>query len=1125
MNDVGKMKMEIVDASQEVLHFNSQQSGWASGLKSGSDPTMTVAHTSDTNDAFLGRPVKIFTQLWPVGGSLHFTFDPWSLFCNNSKVVNRLAHFKNLRGTLIVKFQLNGNPFYYGRLMMSYNPLANSDEFTASRDNVLQDRIAASQRPKVFLDPTTNQGGELICPFIYPKNTLDIPSAEWGKMGNITCFTLNALQHANDSTDPVTVTAYAWMVDYDLSTPTSQLPSTIVPQMECADDYEFFPEMMAANSAYKKANGDEYGIVSGPAHTAANFMGKLATIPKIGKYARATEMVASKISSIAQLFGFSKPRAIAVPRNLIESTVELAVTNVQDNSLSLALDAKKEITVDPTVTGASDEDEMAIVPLAMKESYVTSFGWSVANPSDTHLFSIRVRPTQGDVINTDGGGIADELHMTPSSWVSLPFEYWTGSMDFRFQIVCSAYHRGRLRFVWDPDVYTGNDYNVNYSEIVDISNGRDFKFRIGWGQNTTYLPVSGPLNNGASQDLFPSFTPASPGGNPPAPYTTKEPYSNGTLSVYVVNELTSPSDTGDLIEVNVYANAAEDFEVASPSCQWIENFAAADRTPGSGDIDPPNPRNPGGNPAPSVPPLDQPNLGNNFNQPGSPDDLVFKQVNPFGVMFVDPADIDTTQSRPFSYPQYSNQIGVASDRTMLVNGTHNYIMKGRGQPSGFSGTSTFVFKNASTDARIITITNPAGAYTSTLPGNIGGVVQIDVPFAFFGNGEFEDVQFSIAISPGNARVLLEKVGTAMYSYESVISYSNVNIAANSPDFTTSGNKAVGLVTESTIVGPNSVSVGQPGSWITTTPAVIDGINLDHTVGNLQDTFALPAPFIWRDDGSGNAVVAGTPTDAVPINVLDFYTVAGMAPEMPCGDFYPEMDGVEGEEDDENNAPEIDVIENYFGPPVVSGPSNQVFFGEQIASWRQILKRATKKYTVNGNGQIGPSEIIIPQYPIFTDDLTSANLTLVDEAFNIYRWVSSAYVCERGSYRIKLIAGMSGSGNSQWGSLYATRVPNTSNATPGISQNYSMDISHCGSASSFMTLAGRSEIEVPWYSNYRFIQSRNSDLRDPDNFIERQLVKIGFGHSAFVRGTIAYSAGEDYSLSNFLSVPIFVFQNI
>ena len=40
--------------------------------------------------------------------------------------------------------------------------------------------------------------------------------------------------------------------------------------------------------------------------------------------------------------------------------------------------------------------------------------------------------------------------LPPCAIAALPFRYWNGSMKFRFQVVCSTFHKGRLEIRFDP---------------------------------------------------------------------------------------------------------------------------------------------------------------------------------------------------------------------------------------------------------------------------------------------------------------------------------------------------------------------------------------------------------------------------------------------------------------------------------------------------------------------------------------------------------------------------------------------------------------------------------------------------------------------------------------------------
>lgn len=1083
---------KLLDTSEEVLKFDTNKDGWLSMMSNETDVTFGMANTSDTNDQFLGRPVKVATLVWEVGTSLHTTFDPWSLFFNNSKVVNRVAHFKNLRATLHVKFQLNGSPFYYGRLMASYAPLPKQDDVTIARASVNQDLIAASQRPKVFLDPNQSQGGQIECPFIFPRNTLSIPDSEWDQMGNITLFTLNPLQHANDVFDPITVTVYAWCSDYDLSTPTSRLPTTIVPQAGWSD---------------------EYGMVSGPAHTVANISGKLANVPFIGKFARATEIAASGVGQIASLFGFSRPRELEMVRSHVTGAIETAATNVPDNSVTLALDAKKEVTIDPTTTGASNIDEMAIVPLAMKESYVTTFGWNTSDFADTHLFSIRVRPTQGDVNG-------NEVHMTPSAWVSTLFEYWTGSMDFRFQVVCSAYHRGRLRIVWDPDYYEGNDYNVNYSKIIDIAHTKDDKLRIGWGQTVSYLPVS----EEEVTDLFPSFSIGDV-------FTDVDPFANGTLSVYVVNQLTSPAPSGNEVYVNVFANATEDFEVAGPKGLFIDSleFADASALNDVNFVTPDNPRNPGGNPTPDSGPIAAP-------QPADPTppppvtaptlELVKKLVNPFPIVRGD----YISSSQDFVEPQYSDLIGVAADRAMLITDDANdMLFWTRAGDEEINDTIIFNFSAAISGGAAINVTLDGTTVTGTIVGGIGDTVSISVPVTIPASTQ-PFITLPLTITTGYAgRTLLQSVQTFLYPFETVVRYSPADMEAQNVGSVVNNRYEAGLPAL-TFKGPANSSVGQPFALIVTDDIIVDGI--PYTASDRVDTNALPVSGVWEGpDPAGRIDLAEN--NSVPIRIFDGYSVVGLEPEgEQFHDFshiYPQADNPSDEivEDHEDvNAPEISQPTDYIGPSCVCGPMNSVYFGEQVSSWRQVLKRFVSTAYFNSTS-FNACVAFLPNYPISNIPLTTGAATYEPSGLNIFTYITSAYVCRRGSYRYKLVNGMvqfSGTEASNLYQAYATRVPNGTVTAPLIGDDTGTgtgDIfTFSGSACGFPFLNGAFEYEVPWYSNQRFDHARKGFVVGSESTDQYHL--LAFSKASGATGMHLSAAGEDFMVTNFLSVPVFTF---
>lgn len=523
--------------SQNV-QFVDASPGYDTMIRGEIDSLRGAAMATDASlEEFFSRPLKIFDTEWGVGSTLAQSFNPWAEYFNNVNVINRIANYRLLTARLCIKVLINGNAFHYGRAILSYEPLPDDDEYTVNRSFIDADLVEATQRPHIYLNPTESVGGSMCLPFFWYDNTLDIVSTNWDKMGICTLTDMNELKHANGATDTVRINVFAWAEDVKFAIPTDIDPGSIQPQ---ADEYG-------------------KGVVSKPASVVANVASKMTMIPSIAPFARATEIAANGISAMASLFGYSRPTQLEKSTYRPMMKHDWAVTDLEDDVNKLSVTAKQELTLDPRTVGLSDVDELGINYIAGRESYLTKIPWAENTVSESLLWSCVVDPG----LKAD---FEDEFHFPAPAFASLPFEYWRGSMEFRFQVVCSKFHRGRLKIVYDP---TGNnsiapglgvsEYNTAYTTIVDISDTTDFTFCCGWGQPQTYRSRY-PVNSGISGVAYSN-------GDPPVSYKANSTaVGNGTISVYVVNELTVPNSTIDNdISVNVFIKMCDDFEVASPS--------------------------------------------------------------------------------------------------------------------------------------------------------------------------------------------------------------------------------------------------------------------------------------------------------------------------------------------------------------------------------------------------------------------------------------------------------------------------------------------------------------------------------------------------------------------------------
>lgn len=493
---------------------------------SASDPVRQLAFAGSDDVSlsnFMARPVLLTSAVWTPNNVSPFSliFNPWQLFFTNKRVSNRMNNYKLTKANMHVRFVINGSPFYYGMLMADYAPLTAYDDFSSYNTTTIQNAVQASQRMKVFIDPSTCCNTEMQLPFIWPYEALDA-TVGWGTVGQIIVRQLAQLKHSNGATQPITISVFGWASDVCLAAPTSSAVAGLVPQ--------------AGESEYNKPT------FSNTASAVSKFTSAFKHTPYLGPYAMATSTVASSLGAMAKLFGFARPAILEAPTRMKPTFYSsLAVCDSLDGCEKLTVDSKQEVTVDPSVVGIGLPDEMTIASIASRESYITAFGWSTGAVAGNLLWTTRVTPL---IANTVG----QTIYMPASAFAAYPFAFWRGMVRFRFQVVASAHHKGRIRMVYDPVYVSGVESNTQITEILDLSKSHDFTVEVPWCQPQAYLPCD---SVGISQ----YGTTA---------YVSQSPTTNGNLSLYVLNDLATPnSSVNNDIQINVFVSC-NDLEVKQP---------------------------------------------------------------------------------------------------------------------------------------------------------------------------------------------------------------------------------------------------------------------------------------------------------------------------------------------------------------------------------------------------------------------------------------------------------------------------------------------------------------------------------------------------------------------------------
>ncbi len=512
---------------------NRYTTGFAANLPPGSIGDATTG--ADLSE-FLSRPVLINSYTWNEADTVGTTvnINPWQLFFNTTSIKNKMTNYAWLKCDLKIKILVNASPFYYGTTLVSYHPLPNFHTQSITNDTGTRYIIPYSQRPHVWIYPQNNEGGEMTLPFLWPKNWIStLVNQDFIDMGKLTYFPVVVLQSANGvSGTGVTISTYAWAENVVLSGPTTGFVMQ-------SDEYSSKP-------------------VSSIATAVSNAAGALSRVPIIGRFMTATQIGARAVASIASSLGFSNPPVIdnAMPMK-IQGLPILASPEISYPIEKLTIDPKNELSVDPGIVGLPSHDELSIQHLVSKESYLCTFSWASTDSPDALLFNSAVTPVMFDM---DGSTTAP-IYFTPMGWVSNMFNNWRGDIIFRFRFICTQYHRGRVRIIYDPSgssaaniLNTTATQSVVFNEVVDLTKDTNVEIRVPYQQA---LAWSSLFNATATSQI-----PFTVGNSTIFNHVANT--SNGLLAVRVVTSLTAPI-LSSTIQCIVSVRGADNLEFANPS--------------------------------------------------------------------------------------------------------------------------------------------------------------------------------------------------------------------------------------------------------------------------------------------------------------------------------------------------------------------------------------------------------------------------------------------------------------------------------------------------------------------------------------------------------------------------------
>jgi hypothetical protein len=508
-------------------------------------PTLSLAKKSQVPNVediktFLAKPIVIpFTGSSFGVSDTYSTFGtiyPMSFLLLQPQVSRKLDGFMGIRATMVFRIIFNGNRFQQGRYMMTWIPTGGElrgPKRIAFEQGHSSTKKQRSQLHRVEFDLNCDTEAELVVPFSslinwYPIIQTSFQLTASGELGALNIFPYVPLSASSGSlTAPFKV--YMHLEDVELF-------GAAVPQMG-----KRLTRVVKRNASEIEAKNANIGPVESTMSTLTNVSNALSVVPLLAPFAKPASWVFEALTGVAASFGWSKPLNLApAMRVMRQNAPYMGSIDNEDYCLPLSLDVKNSVEPIPGLL-MTDQDEMDFNALVTIPAWIQTFNWAGTATTGTTLTSFQVSPITGLNIIA-----SDNLHHTPLSFVANFFKFWRGSICFRFKIVKTEFHSGRIVVDFCPANTSGVARTPSYGlspylarQIYDIRECNEFTVAVPYMSVSPYLPTN--------------FQPGT------------RSWATGTLNVYVEDPLVAPATVSSSIDIIVEMYAGPDMEFAYPS--------------------------------------------------------------------------------------------------------------------------------------------------------------------------------------------------------------------------------------------------------------------------------------------------------------------------------------------------------------------------------------------------------------------------------------------------------------------------------------------------------------------------------------------------------------------------------
>lgn len=482
------------------------------------------APATDSISSFLERPNNAGSGTFTASdtGVIFSTDLNGSILSSLKK--NRMAYIYGLRFDLKVTLQINADRFQAGRYIVGFLPYGGG--YNASQINTwyamhMANLTTITQLPHVEID--------------FAKQThvtLEIP---W-------TYTLPFVEYSTPGTGFTTPYGKLFIIPYVPLIPGgggSSVPWTLWTSLQNVQLASVTVNQMDVGT--KEAKQEDIGPVTQVLTRVAKATGVLGEIPILGPWASQVSWLSSIAARSASYMGWSKPTALAAPGRMHRQVLPFSgSSDVAAYPHTLGVMSTNSVQ-SHTGVGNTDYDEMSIDFIKNQYAYFTTVNWTTSITAGTTLQSLSHRLDDKYVIWSKG------FATTPVCFLVNLFNYWRGGLIFRFKLVKTEFHRGRLMVAYSPYAFSLADSTFTYAnselvfrEIIDVSTTSEFEVCVPY-----MIAKNWTLQTGNA----------------------------GMLMLFVENALTAPPTVSNTVPIIIEVKGAPDLEFAAPLNTSLELYA------------------------------------------------------------------------------------------------------------------------------------------------------------------------------------------------------------------------------------------------------------------------------------------------------------------------------------------------------------------------------------------------------------------------------------------------------------------------------------------------------------------------------------------------------------------------